>query len=75
MICVVNRIVKKGIQGMINFLVSVTCALHMTNCPIPGGFKAVHAAPSKVECVHKARDRIQQLGFATADFNVVCREK
>lgn len=58
-----------------NFLAVVTCALHVASCPIPSGFKVVYAASSKVECVHKAKDMIQQLGLATADFNVVCREK
>jgi hypothetical protein len=58
-----------------NFVVSVVCIAHVVNCPIPNGYHATYQVKDKQVCEKMARDIIGNLGFATADFVIVCREK
>ena len=57
------------------FLVTVVCLVHFKACPLPDGYKAEHVAPDKKTCVNAAKSIVTTLGYAVADFRIVCKEK
>ena len=57
------------------YVVSILCAAHIGNCPIPNGYKATYQVKDKQTCEKLAKGIIGNLGFATADFVVTCKEK
>lgn len=64
---------------MNTFLVTVLCAAHLHQCPIPNGYKMEHQAPSKDVCIRTARDIVDQIamtmGLTAASFTIQCKEK
>lgn len=60
---------------MISFLVTVLCLAHIKNCPIPNGYHATYQVTNKKVCEDTARTIVAQLGYATADFTISCKEK
>jgi len=60
---------------VINFLVVVTCSLHIRSCPIPNGLHQEFPASSKENCENRVRKVIAAYGYRTKDFNVRCEEE
>ena len=58
-----------------NYVVTVLCAAHLHVCPIPKGYHGIYKLDNKQQCIEQAKTVITTLGYATADFNIVCKEK
>ena len=58
-----------------NFLVVVTCALHVATCPIPNGIKTDIKVENKKQCEAQAKLVIAAYGYKESDFRISCEKK